>query len=50
MTENQRQRVARAFREAGADAVDGYRRVLIGMMNPEDRPRFEPKDGGNGRR
>jgi DNA-binding MarR family transcriptional regulator len=44
LTENQRQLVARAFREAGADAVEGFRRVLLGMINTEDRTRFESAD------
>jgi DNA-binding MarR family transcriptional regulator len=33
----QRARVARAFREAGAEAVAGYRKVLIGLLNEEER-------------
>jgi len=34
----QRARVARAFREAGADAVAGYRKVLIGLLERDERP------------
>lgn len=42
LSENQRQRIARAYREAGAAAVDGFRRVMVGIMSaPEDRKRFE---------
>ena len=37
LTQTQRERVARAFREAGPEAVAGYRRVLIGLINEEDR-------------
>jgi hypothetical protein len=33
----QRARVARAYREAGADAVEGYRKVLMGLINEDDR-------------
>ncbi|MDP6343829.1 MAG: MarR family transcriptional regulator [Alphaproteobacteria bacterium] len=33
----QRARVARAYREAGAEAVAGYRRVLIGLLNQDER-------------
>ena len=33
----QRARVARAYREAGADAVEGYRKVLMGLINEGDR-------------
>ena len=32
-------RFARAYREAGAEAVDGFRRVLTGIVNPEERVR-----------
>ena len=33
----QRARVARAYQEAGAVAVEGYRKVLMGLINEEDR-------------
>jgi len=33
----QRARVARAFREAGADAVAGYRKVLVGLLDRDER-------------
>ena len=39
LTESQRTRFARAYREAGAEAVQGYREVLMGMISPEDRER-----------
>ena len=45
LTEIQRVRIARAWRDAGADAVAGYRRVLAGMVDDEDREllrRFRP--------
>jgi len=38
VSEPQRARVARAYREAGAEAVEGYRKVLLGLVNEEDRP------------
>lgn len=42
LSENQRQRIARAYREAGAAAVEGFRRVMIGIISDEaDRKRFE---------
>jgi len=44
LTENQRQLIARAYREAGAEAVEGFRRVLTGMINEEDRERFQRAD------
>ena len=37
LSQSQRQRIARAYREAGAEAVEGYRKVLLGMINAEDR-------------
>jgi DNA-binding MarR family transcriptional regulator len=43
LSEQQRQRLARAYREAGAPAVEGFRKVLIGIIADEaDRRRFEP--------
>lgn len=39
LSESQREKIARAYREAGAEAVQGYRRVLAGMIGPEARPR-----------
>ena len=42
LTENQRARFARAYRDAGAEAVEGFRKVMLGMMtSDEDRARFE---------
>ena len=38
VSEPQRARVARAYREAGAEAVEGYRKVLLGLGAEEDRP------------
>ena len=40
LSESQRARIARAYREAGAEAVEGYRRVLMGLINEKDRARF----------
>jgi DNA-binding MarR family transcriptional regulator len=40
LTEDQRALVASAYRAAGADAVDGFRKVLLGLVNPDDRGRF----------
>jgi DNA-binding MarR family transcriptional regulator len=37
----QRACIARAYREAGGEAVAGFRRVLRGIINQEDRQRFE---------
>jgi DNA-binding MarR family transcriptional regulator len=42
LTENQRQRIARAYRLAGADAVEGFRNVLLGIINEQDRAKLTP--------
>jgi DNA-binding MarR family transcriptional regulator len=42
LSEPQRARVANAYRQAGARAVEGFRRVLLGIIADEDdRQRFE---------
>ena len=41
LSEDQRALVARAYREAGADAVEGFRTVLRNLINEQDRKRFE---------
>ncbi len=47
LSENQRERVARAYRDAGAEAVEGYRKVLLGMINEDDRRKLLTRgDGG----
>ena len=39
---DQRARIAKAYREAGAEAVEGFRKVLLGIIGAqEDRARFE---------
>jgi DNA-binding MarR family transcriptional regulator len=46
LSENQRQRVAKAYREAGAQAVDGFRRVMLGIMGSDsDRAKFTRATG-----
>jgi DNA-binding MarR family transcriptional regulator len=41
LSENQRQRIARAFGEAGPQAVEGFRKVMLGVMSGDaDRARF----------
>lgn len=48
LSESQRRRFAEAYREAGAEAVQGYRQVLMGMIGTEDRDRVfgqRPSDG-----
>ena len=40
LSQNQRDRIARAYRDAGAEAVEGYRKVILGMINEKDREKF----------
>jgi len=40
LTETQRLRLAAAYRDAGADAVDGFRKVLLRLVDEQDRARF----------
>ena len=42
LSEPQRARVGAAYREAGTTAVAAFRRVLAGLINPDDRERFSP--------
>lgn len=41
LSENQRQRMAQAYRAAGAEAVEGFRTVLRNLIDERDRGRFE---------
>ncbi|MCE2509740.1 MAG: MarR family transcriptional regulator [Alphaproteobacteria bacterium] len=45
LSESQRQRVARAYRAAGAAAVEGYRKVLSGMVDDDRRAKL-PRNRG----
>jgi len=46
LSDSQRRRFADAYRQAGAEAVEGYRKVLMGMISEEDRERvFGPRAG-----
>lgn len=40
LSENQRRRIARAYRKAGAEAVEGFRKVMLGIIDDEDRAKF----------
>ncbi len=42
LSENQRQLIAKAYRAAGAAAVEGFRKVMVGMIAEEDHKRFRP--------
>jgi DNA-binding MarR family transcriptional regulator len=50
LTEKQRQRVARAYREAGPAAVEGFRKVMVGLIDERDRRRFPVRSERGGRR
>ena len=50
LTSTQMERFARAYRDAGAEAVEGFRRVLIGIVEPEDRARVRPTTMRNDKR
>lgn len=46
LSESQRARFAQAYREAGAEAVEGFRKVMLGIITSEsDRVRFERPAG-----
>lgn len=42
LTSSQMDRFKRAYADAGEEAVEGFRRVLTGIVNPEDRARIRP--------
>ena len=44
LSHSQRERIAQAYREAGAEAVEGYRKVILGMINEDDRRKFLDRD------
>src|ERR1700691_5030818 len=42
LSENQRQRIGKAYRGAGAQAVEGFRQVMLGIISSDgDRHRFD---------
>lgn len=40
LTENQRHRIARAYQDAGPEAVEGFWKVMLNICNARDRKRF----------
>jgi len=40
LTEKQRARIATAYRNAGPDAVEGFRKVMLGLVEETDRRSF----------
>ena len=49
LTGRQGQRFARAYRETGADAVEGFRKVLRGLLDPAERAEVDKRLRGGGR-
>lgn len=45
LSEGQRALVARAYRAAGAEAVEGFRKVMLGLINERDRAKFASRNG-----
>lgn len=41
LSETQRARIDKAFHTAGTQAVEGFRKVMLSLMNERDRARFE---------
>jgi DNA-binding MarR family transcriptional regulator len=50
LTERQRARVARAFREAGPESVEGFRRVLTGLIDQDNNHALIARVGRGPRR
>lgn len=46
LTDTQRQRFAKAYRRAGAEAVAGFRTVLMGIMEEKDLKRVQRPESG----
>ncbi|MBR9973003.1 MarR family winged helix-turn-helix transcriptional regulator [Magnetospirillum sulfuroxidans] len=46
LTERQRARFAGAYRDAGAEAVEGFRKVMLGLIDEADRARFPLRGPG----
>jgi DNA-binding MarR family transcriptional regulator len=44
LSENQRARIARAYRAAGADAVEGFRTVLLNVVDEANRDRVAERE------
>ena len=49
LTNRQSQRFARAYRETGADSVEGFRKVLLGLLDPAERVVVDKRVRGGGR-
>lgn len=42
LSRGQRELIARAYRAAGAESVEGFRKVMLGLIDEADRGRFAP--------
>jgi DNA-binding MarR family transcriptional regulator len=40
LTSDQRIRIGAAYKDAGTSAIDGFRKVMLGIMDPDVRKRF----------
>jgi DNA-binding MarR family transcriptional regulator len=49
LSEPQRARVAAAYRRAGAQSVEGFRKVLLGLLDPAERIQVDKRVRGGGR-
>ncbi len=49
LTDRQSQRFARAYRETGADSVEGFRKGLLGLRAPTERAIVDKRVRGGGR-
>ena len=49
LTDRQSQRFARAYRETGAEAVEGFRKVLLGLLDPAERTEVDKRVRSGGR-
>lgn len=47
LTERQRARLARAYKAAGAEAVAGFRKVLVGIMDEDSREQLRLLEDGS---
>lgn len=47
LVEKQRLRIAQAYQKAGAEAVEGFRQVLLNIMDDRGRKRFDGKRPGS---
>lgn len=49
LTETQRRRIAAAYRHAGAEAVQGFRKVMLGLLDAPEREMFQQAVGDGAR-